>query len=63
MIGYTSIAQKRPIHIHETSNLSLVGINPDWIICYDIYANEVGWLFCRVAHQVDFDFLKKHISY
>lgn len=48
------------MQIYGTSNLSLLGIEADWIICYDLYTNEVGRLYCKVAHQVSFDFIKNH---
>jgi len=39
----------------------LLGINSDWIIGFDLYTNEVGRLFCKVAHQISYDFLKNHV--
>jgi len=38
-IGYTLISQKRPIQLYGTSNISLLGITPKWIICYDLIEN------------------------
>ena len=35
-IGYTIVNQRRPIQIYGTSNMSLLGIDADWIICYDL---------------------------
>ncbi len=61
-IGYTLVNQRRPVQIHSTSNLSLLGIEADWIICYDLYANDVGRLFCKAAHRVSFDFIKNHTN-
>lgn len=59
-IGYTLVNQRRPVQIYGTSNLSLLGIESDWIICYDLFSNEVGRLYCKVAHKVSFDFIKSH---
>jgi hypothetical protein len=59
-IGYTLVNQKRPVQIYGTSNLSLLGIEADWIICYDLYTNELGRLYCKVAHRVSYDFIKNH---
>jgi hypothetical protein len=38
-IGYTYIAKQRPVTIYGTSTLSLQGICPKWIVCYDLYEN------------------------
>ena len=59
-IGYTLVNQRRPVQIYGTSNLSLLGIETDWIICYDLYTNELGRLYCKVAHKVTYDFIKTH---
>jgi hypothetical protein len=39
-VGYTVVSQRRPIQIYGTSNLSLLGIKSDWIMCYDLYTSE-----------------------
>lgn len=59
-IGYTLISQRRPIQIFETSNLSLLGIQADWIISYDFHTNKVGRYFCKIAHKVPFAFIQQH---
>ena len=59
-IGYTLVNQRKPVQIYGTSNLSLLGIETDWIICYDLYTNQLGRLFCKVAHKVSYDFIKNH---
>lgn len=59
-IGYTLVNQKRPVQIYGTSNLSLLGIEADWVICYDLYTNQVGRLYCKVAHKVCYQFIKDH---
>jgi hypothetical protein len=56
------VSQRRPLQIYGTSNLSLLGIPSDWIICYDLNTNEVGLLYCKVAHAITYDFMKKHID-
>jgi hypothetical protein len=61
-VGYTIVNQRRPIQIYGTSNLSLLGIKADWIICYDLYTNEENRFFCKVAHKIEYDFMKKHID-
>jgi hypothetical protein len=61
-IGYTLVNQQRPVQIYGTSNLSLLGIQADWIICYDLYTNELGRLYCKAAHRVAFEFIKDHID-
>ena len=61
-IGYTLVNQRKPVQIDKTSNLSLLGIDSDWIICYDLFTNRVGRLFCRVAHKVSYEFIKNHTN-
>ena len=61
-MGYTIVNQRRPIQIYGTSNLSLLGIQSDWIICYDLYTNQAGRLYCKLAHKVDYSFMKNHID-
>lgn len=61
-IGYTLVNQRKPVQIYGTSNLSLLGIEADWIICYDLYTNQLGRLYCKVAHKVSYDFIKNHTS-
>ena len=38
-IGYTYMNQKRTVVIYGTSSLTLQGICPKWILCYDLYEN------------------------
>ncbi len=61
-LGFTLVNQRRPVQVFRTSNLSLLGIEADWIICYDLYTNSAGRLNCRVAHKVSFDFIKNHCN-
>jgi hypothetical protein len=56
------VSQRRPLQIYGTSNLSLLGMPSDWIICYDLYTNEMGRLYCKVAHAITYDFMKKHVD-
>ena len=51
---------KRPVQVYGSSNLSLLGIQADWIICYDLFSNEIGRLYCKVAHKVNYQFIKIH---
>ena len=53
-IGYTYIAKERPVALYGTSSLSLQGINPKWIVCYDLFENKEGKLFCKVANEITF---------
>jgi len=48
--------------IHGTSTLSLLGIFPKWIVCYDLRTNEKGVTSCTIAHEVDFIFLKNTVQ-
>lgn len=59
-LGYTIVNQRRPVLIYGTSNLSLLGIDADWIIAYDFYTNDLGRLYCKVANKVSFEFIKAH---
>lgn len=61
-IGYTMVKHRRPLTIYGTSNLSLLGIQPDWILCHDIYTNQEGNQYCKVAHKVSYNFIKAHVS-
>jgi hypothetical protein len=47
IIGYTLINQKLPIQIYGSSFLALQGINPKWIVCYDII--KTSNTFCKLA--------------
>ncbi len=57
-IGYTYISQKRPMKIYGTSNLSLLGKSPKWILAYNLYENQQGQFYCKIANEVTFQFLK-----
>jgi hypothetical protein len=46
-IGYTMICNQQPIQIFSSSFLALQGINPKWIVCYDIC--KTSSTFCRIA--------------
>ena len=61
-IGYTLIAQEKPIQIYGTSTLSLQGIHPKWIISYDFYENDKGSAYCKVAHAVDYEFVMENVT-
>lgn len=56
-IGYTIISQKIPAKIYGTSILSIQGISPKWVVCYDLYKNDKNQTFFKVAQSVNFDFL------
>lgn len=56
-IGYTIISLETPMQIYGTSTLSLQGISPKWILYYDLYENEKGQMYCKLANAVDFKFL------
>lgn len=61
-IGYTLILQKKPIKIYGTSTLSLQGISPKYIVCYDLKANNKGITYCSIAHEIDYKFFKNIVS-
>lgn len=48
--------------IYGSSILSLQGIAPKWILFYDLYENEKGKMFCKIANAVDYQFLKKNTN-
>ena len=57
-LGYNILSQKRPLRIYGTSTLSLQGINPDWIVCYNLIKSQEDKEFCKVAHAVKIDRLE-----
>ncbi len=61
-IGYTLILQKKPIAIYGTSTLALLSKFPKWIICYDLKTNDRGVTYCQIAHEVDYDFMKRTVD-
>ena len=58
-IGYTSIKRQIPLQIYGSSFLSLQGINPKWIISFDVF--KTSNTFCRLAQAVTFDVLRKAV--
>lgn len=38
-LGYTMVSQRKPLRIYGMSNLDLLGMNPEWIVCYDLHTN------------------------
>lgn len=56
-LGYTIVSLDITMQIYGTSILSLQGISPKWILYYDLYQNEKGQMYCKVAHEIDFNFL------
>ena len=50
-MGYTIVSQRRPIQIYGTSTLSLQGINPKWIICYDLNTSILANYMVKSLHQ------------
>ncbi len=61
-MGYTLISQKRQIQIYGTSCLSLEGVTPKWILAYDLYTNQQGKLYCKVAHGITYEKLKETVD-
>ena len=61
-IGYTLLSQEKTIQVYGTSTLSLQGITPKWLICYDLFTNQYEQTYCKVAHGVDYEFMKNHIN-
>lgn len=59
-IGYTVISLETSMQIYGTSILSLQGISPKWILYYDLYENEKGQIYCKVANSIDHSFLVKN---
>lgn len=58
-IGYTSIKREIPLQIYGTSFLSLQGINPKWIVSFDVF--KTSNMFCRLAQAVRFDLLREAV--
>lgn len=56
------MSHQTTVQLYGITTLSLQGINPKWIVCYDLYTNNKGQTFCKVAHQVDFSFLENHVN-
>ena len=50
------------MQLYGITTLSLQGINPKWIVCYDLMTNVQNKTFCKVAHGVTFDFMKSHVN-
>ncbi len=50
------------VSIYGTSCLSLLGICPKWILVYDFYENKDGKMFCKVANEIDYDFLRNTVE-
>lgn len=48
--------------MYGTSTLSLQGINPKWVVCYELYENIKNEKYFKVAHQVDYNFLLQHVD-
>lgn len=61
-VGYTIVNQRRPVVIYGTSNLNLLESNSDWIVCYDLYTNNLGRLYCKFTHKVSYNFMADHID-
>lgn len=61
-LGYTLISQDITLQIYGISTLSLLGINPPWIVCYDLMTNAWNKTYCKVAHAVKFEFIEKHVN-
>lgn len=61
-VGYTLVLQKKPVIIYGTSTLAQQGLNPKWILCYDLKTNDKGSTYCTIAHEVNFDFLKNTVE-
>ena len=60
-VGYTLVLQKKTISIYGTSTLAQQGLYPKWIVCYDLKTNDKNVTYCTIAHEVDFDFLKRTV--
>lgn len=60
-VGYTLVLQKKPVIIYGTSTLAQQGLTPKWIVGYDLKTNDKGTTYCTIAHEVNFDFLKKTV--
>ena len=60
-VGYTLILQKKTVSIYGTSTLAQQGIFPKWIVCYDLKTNDKNVTYCTIAHEVDFNFMKRTV--
>ena len=61
-IGYTYMSMGKLVTIYGTSCLSLLGICPKWILAYDFYENKDGKLYCKVANEIDYDFMRNTVE-
>jgi hypothetical protein len=61
-IGYTYMSMEKLVTIYGTSCLSLLGICPKWILAYDFYENKDGKLYCKVANEIDYDFMRNTVE-
>lgn len=41
--------QDIPVQIYGTSILSIQGIYPKWLVCYDLYQNDRNQTYFKVA--------------
>lgn len=49
---------EKTIKIYGTSCLSLIAVNPKWILAYDFYENKDGKVYCKVANEISYKFLE-----
>jgi hypothetical protein len=61
-VGYTLVLQKKPVVVYGTSTLAQQGLTPKWIVCYDLKTNDKGITYCTLAHEVNFDSLKRTVE-
>ena len=61
-VGYTLVLQKKTVNIYGTSTLAQQGLFPKWMVCYDLKTNDKNVTYCTIAHEVNFDFLKRTVE-
>ncbi len=59
-IGYTHVRTETPVQVYGTSFLSLQGLAPKWIICYEIV--KTSKTFCKVGQAVNFRMLELSVQ-
>lgn len=59
-IGYTHVKTETPVQIYGTSFLSLQGLAPRWIVCYEIV--KTSKTFCKIGQAVNFKMLELSVQ-
>lgn len=60
-IGYYQLQKQMVLQVYGSSTLQILNIYPKWIIGCDLYLSERGYQYCRVAQEISFDLIIKHV--